>query len=258
MKPDWTPLDRELAVWTDSGSCLPIWWRDDDATEPTQALDQLIGLADQINLPVHLAVIPATATETLARLVQGQTRVVPVVHGWSHRNHAPSGAKKAEFGTDRPLADMVDDASRGLARLSGLFGPALRPMFVPPWNRIAPQMVAALPDLGFQAVSTFTPRGSSHPVAGLEQINTHLDPIDWRRDRGLVDPDALVAQVVRQLADRRLGRADNAEPYGILTHHLVHDAAIWAFTEQLFSRMLNGPVRPWTADELNMKKDLPT
>ena len=54
-------------------------------------------------------------------------------------------------------------------------------------------------------------------------------------------------QVARQLADRRTGLADNGEPYGLLTHHLVHDAAIWDFTEKLLDHLRAGPVRLWSA-----------
>lgn len=83
------------------------------------------------------------------------------------------------------------------------------------------------------------------PAPGLEQINTHLDPIDWRGTRGLVAPDKLVAQTTDLLRDRREGRTDNAEPFGILTHHLVHDPDIWIFTEALLRRLLDGPGFVW-------------
>ena len=83
------------------------------------------------------------------------------------------------------------------------------------------------------------------------QINTNLDPIDWNGSRSLAPAERLIAQVAEQLKDRRKGRADMREPYGILTHHLVHDAAIWDFTEALISRLLAGPAVPWTYDERN-------
>ena len=81
----------------------------------------------------------------------------------------------------------------------------------------------------------------------LTRINTQLDPIAWHDGKSLINPADLIAQVARQLADRRTGTADNDEPYGILTHHLVHDDAIWDFTEQLISRLLRGPATSWTA-----------
>lgn len=251
MKPDWTPLDTELARWRAAGLILPLWWRDDDAVAPGAALDQLIALSRRHGLPVHLAVIPAGADPSLADLVATTPELIPVVHGWAHQNHAPSGEKKAEFGDHRPLAALRADAERGLSRLRTLFGPQLRPVFVPPWNRIAPGLTTELAGLGFSALSTFTPRSAAEAAPGLAQINTHLDPIDWKGNRSLVDPDRLIARIAGQLADRREGRADPDEPYGLLTHHLVHDAAIWQFIDALVSRLMRGPVQPWRAIATN-------
>lgn len=245
MTPDWTPLDQELDRWRDQRLTLPLWWRDDDAIAPTPQLDQLAALAAKVGLPVHLAVIPARVSPALAQDLP--PHLIPVVHGWAHQNHAPAGEKKAEFGAHRPLPDMAAEARDGLARLQTLFGPALPPLFVPPWNRIAPEITATLPALGYRMISTFTPRKTPLAAPGLSQINTHLDPIDWRGSRSLAAPERLIDQIARQLTDRREGRADADEPYGILTHHLVHDAAIWDFTTALLVRLMQGPITPWTA-----------
>jgi len=253
MTPDWTRLDAELARWHAAGLTLPIWWRDDDAVVPSAGLDRLQAMSGAHDFPVHLAVIPANASQALADQVRGTRHLIPVVHGWTHLSHALPGDKKAEFAGHRPLADMRDAAAQGFALLSDLFGARLVPMFVPPWNRIAPELVCELPALGYRALSTFTPRATPFGAPGLTQINTHLDPIAWKAGRGLAEPDMLIAQLVRQMADRRTGQADNTEPYGILTHHLVHDEAIWAFTDMLLTRLAHGPTRFWTATELTQK-----
>lgn len=249
MTPDWTPLTEELARWRAEGLALPLWWRDDDAVTQSPALARLAALSARLDLPVHLAVIPARADASLAEAVADTPALIPLVHGWAHESHAPRGEKKAEFGAHRPVGAMLEETERGLARLADLFGPRLRPVFVPPWNRVAPGLLPDLAAQGYRTISTFTPRKAAQAALGLTQVNTHLDPIAWKTTRGLADPDALIAQVARQLADRREGRADTAEPYGILTHHLVHDAlgdgAIWDFTETLLARLLDGPARRW-------------
>lgn len=247
MNPDWRPLDVELNHWRAESLPLPLWWRDDDAIAPTPQLDRLSELAEKLGLPVHLAVIPRDATPALAEYVAGRASLVPVVHGWAHTNHAPTGEKKAEFRLDRPLEVMVTDAQAGMERLDALFGQYVRPVFVPPWNRIAPELAEQLPKLGYRILSTATPRTSRLAAPGLEQINTHLDPIDWRGSRGLISPNALIAQTVGLLRNRREGHSDNTEPFGILTHHLVHDQGIWAFTEALLSKLLSGPTTAWIA-----------
>jgi hypothetical protein len=245
IPPDWAPLQAELDKWQAEGLQLPLWWRDDDAIAPTPQLERLSTLARKLALPVHLAVIPATAKAELAPYLEQQTALIPVVHGWAHHSHAAKGEKKCEFPAQRPTQVSLGDMQQGLTRLQHLFGARLVPMFVPPWNRIAPELVPALADLGFAALSTFTPRRAAFAAPGLVQINTHLDPIDWKGSRSLVAPAQLIAQVRDQLRARRKGTADNSEPYGILTHHLVHDEAIWTFTEALIARLMQGPGQVW-------------
>lgn len=242
MSPDWSPLNDELAIWRAEGRDLPLWWRDDDATVPTAALEQLLHLAEALGMPVHLAVIPQPATAALAKVIGNSAHATALVHGWAHLNHAPEGQKKAEFGHARP--DAAEQAQMGLDRLRGLFGAKLFEMFVPPWNRIDPALIPRLPDLGYRALSTYTPRPAREAAPGLVQINTHMDPIHWRGGGGLVDPDSQITALVRHLQDRRRGRADATEPLGFLTHHLVHDPAIWDFTRACLSTLLAGGARP--------------
>ena len=249
MTPDWSELDRELAHWQEAGLSLPLWWRDDDAMSHSTELERLADLSAQLDLPVHLAVIPQGVTPDLSRFVAGHPLLIPVVHGWAHQNHAPAGEKKAEFGAHRPLEELLEDAERGLTALQKMFGTSLRPMFVPPWNRISPEMLTWLAGAGYTAVSTFTPRQAAKPAPGLLRVNTHLDPIDWKGSRSLLPPEQLIAQVARQLRDRRLGDADNAEPYGLLSHHLVHDEPVWEFIGALARRLLDGPAEAWVYDE---------
>jgi hypothetical protein len=252
VNPDWSPLETELARWRAAGLTLPLWWRDDDACRPTPALARLSALAAKLGLPVHLAVIPAHLDPDLSPLLAGDPFVLPLVHGWAHRSHATGSAKKAEFGEDRPADLALAEAGRALAALRPLLGDLPR-VFVPPWNRIAPGVTAGLATCGYAALSTFTPRKAALAAPGLVQVNTHLDPIHWRGDRSLLPPDRLIAQIADDLQARRAGMADNDEPYGLLTHHLVHDAPIWQFTEDLLARLLDGPVRPWQLRDLDPK-----
>lgn len=249
MTLDWSPLQVELRAWQTAGLTFPLWWRDDDAVAPTPQLDRLISLSNRLALPVHLAVIPQAAQSDLSLQLKDAPQLIPVVHGWSHKNHAPSGEKKSEFRLHRPMDTILKDARQGLMRLQSLFGDRLRPMFVPPWNRVSPEIIANLPKIGFRILSTATPRPDRYAAPELEQINTHLDPIDWRGSRGLADPNGLILRTAALLKDRREGRADPDEPFGVLTHHLVHDQQIWTFTEGLLHRLLDGPTHRWIAPQ---------
>ncbi|WP_299402538.1 polysaccharide deacetylase family protein [uncultured Roseobacter sp.] len=238
MSIDWSPLHTELALWRAEQMVLPLWWRDDDAIAATSELDRLARLSDDLSLPVHLAVIPAHAEASLATMVTAHSNLIPTVHGWAHENRAPSGSKKAEFG--HPRVGANDELQRALSTLRGLFGPSLVPAFVAPWNRLHPSFMQNLSDLGYAAVSTFLPRPSAHPAPGLLAVNTHIDPIDWRGTRGLLDPDRIITDAVAQLQARRRGDVDRTEPFGYLTHHLVHTPDVWTFSHAFLSEMLNG------------------
>ncbi|WP_420005248.1 polysaccharide deacetylase family protein [Arenibacterium sp. LLYu02] len=249
MTSGWDALDAELELWAAQGLTLPLWWRDDDAIAPTEALTQLEALAQQLGLPVHLAVIPKQATTELADHLKQSKSLIPVVHGWAHENHAPADKKTCEFGSTRVVDAALDEAEAGLTRLKQLFGAQLQPMFVPPWNRISPALVPWLAGLDYTALSAFGPRKKPNAAPGLLQVNTHIDPIDWKGSRSLLDEEQILATLLARLTARRLGTEDRAEPLGYLTHHLVHDAAIWAFSERLLSRLLAGPAKPWRYSE---------
>ena len=64
-----------------------------------------------------------------------------------------------------------------------------------------------------------------------------------------MDADTLIAQAVHDLEARRTGTQDPTEPYGLLTHHLVHTDAIWNFSRAFVTEMLDGGATPWTMEK---------
>ena len=96
---------------------------------------------------------------------------------------------------------------------------------MPPWNRLDAGLVARLTGCGFIGMSTFGRRAGPEAAPGLAQVNTHLDPIDWRGTRLFVGEMAALARLVAVL--------DADEPIGILSHHLAMDDAGWAFLDRL-------------------------
>ncbi len=115
----------------------------------------------------------------------------------------------------------------------------LLPVLVPPWNRIDAALVAKLPSLGFVGLSTFKPRSAQFAAQGLAQVNTHWDPIAWKNGGGLRDPAALIDELAVYAEALRAGSADADEPYGLLTHHLVHDDWTWRLLDDVLRIITN-------------------
>lgn len=237
---DWRALDEELARWADLGRVATLWWRDDDASEVTPALDRLLALRARYDVGLGLAVIPERASSALAARIAADGATLALQHGYAHQNHAARGEKKMELGPHRPAMVVLGELGTGWMALERLFGVRALPVLVPPWNRIAPVLVPTLPEIGLSGLSTFGPRTRVDPVRGLRQVNTHLDPLDWHGGRGFVGEAAALAGLTRSLAIRRQSGVESAvggEPTGLLTHHLVQDEAVWAFIDRLIARL---------------------
>ena len=243
MSGAWESLADELSRWRDAGRVADFWWRDDDATSPNAALTRLTSLAVQARVPLGLAVIPDGAE---AALFEGMGAGIEVLqHGGDHRNRAAEGEKAAEYPAAERRASALQRLATGRARLQALAGERFLPVLVPPWNRFPATLVGDLAGLGFRGYSTFAPRESATPAAGLRQVNTHVDLIAWRRGRGFVGEERALAEAVEHLAARRMGTVDAAEPTGWLTHHAVHDEALWSFLAQLFETTRDRPDVRW-------------
>ena len=235
----WQLLEQELARWRDAGRTADLWWRDDDAVDAGPALDRLLGLHRETGVPLALAVVPANATAALAERLAAEPGVDVLQHGYAHVNHATASEKKIELGPHRPAMLVLGELGTGWLALERLFAARALAVMVPPWNRIAPALVPTLPEIGFTGLSTFGPRRRARPVRGLDQINTHVDLIDWtarvdsKGSRGFVGEAAALAALVEALAR---ARTDTSEPVGLLSHHLAMDGGAWDFLRSFWER----------------------
>jgi len=242
---DWEDLQRELDAWEKAGETATLWWRDDDAVTDTPALRRLIELTvpETGPLPLALAVIPARADPALAHALRALAHVDVLQHGYAHDNHAPAEAKKAEFPVGRAVAHILHELRLGSRQMESLFGGRRLPVLVPPWNRIDPAAVAHLPDIGIRGLSGYGPRSAIG--VGITVVNTHVDVIRWRGRREFLGTAHCLDLAIGHLQARREGRVDRAEATGLLTHHLVHDAAVWRFLAEFVQRTLNHPAVRW-------------
>lgn len=225
----------------EAGRTIDIWWRDDDATMPSPALDELLDAARRHGVPLALAVIPEPAVPALAeRLASEPDATVVFQHGYAHRNHAPKGEKAAELGAHRPADSVLAELSGGRRKLDDLFGPRFLPVLTPPWNRIGDEVAARRGEAGLKGLTTFARMHADDPAC----INTHIDIIDWKGGRVFAGY-AKMLKVIEEEIGRRGGPAP--EPLGLLTHHLDHDAGCRAFIELFLSVATDHPAVRWPA-----------
>ena len=241
----WSELEDEAARWHETGQAADLWWRDDDATDVGPTLDRLLAIHHDTGASMALAVVPAHATKVLADRLGDELGVDVLQHGYAHVNHAAAGAnKKVELGTERPAMLVLGELGTGWVALERLFGKRPLAVLVPPWNRIAPALVPALPEIGFAGLSTFGPRRRPRPVKGLLEVNTHVDLIDWKGRRGFVGEAAALGALVTSLAH---ARTVSREPVGVLSHHLAMDGEAWDFLGLMWQKAIKMPglrIRP--------------
>jgi hypothetical protein len=243
MAAAWNKLDTALKAARQAGRPARLWWRDDDAEMVSPALETLAARAERHRIPLSLAVIPAGASKDLRELFARGGDWAALVHGFAHKNYAPPGEKRAEFGHHRAVSRMRDELCMGLDRLGALLPGHARAVLVPPWNRIAPELLPVLPEIGFEALSTFgdVPRRPAIPT-----LNCHLDIINWR-SRRFAGAASLIDKLVSLLElQRQTGAPD---PIGLLTHHRQHDRAAELFLDKLAARLATQGVRWLSLEE---------
>jgi hypothetical protein len=236
-------LRRLLDPVAEAGRHIDVWWRDDDAVEPSPALDTLLAAANRHAVPLALAVIPEPAVPALGeRLANESDTIVVFQHGFAHRNHAPKGEKAAELGVHRPPAAVMAELGHGRVKLEDLFGARFLPVLTPPWNRIAADIAARRRAAGLLGLTTFARMHADDPAC----INTHVDIIDWKGGRCFAGYGKML-KVLEEEIGRRAGGAGKGdpEPLGLLTHHLDHDDGCRDFIDVFLSATAGHPAVRW-------------
>lgn len=243
---DWEDVSREIDLWDREGRVATLWWRDDDATAPSDRLERLLAIAGSV--PLSLAVIPALAEpELAASLADRSSRIEVLQHGWRHANHA-ADRHKSEWPAGRAPSAVAAELTAGRKRLAALFGARALPVLVPPWNRIDRDLLPLVERCGLFGLSRIGARPAGAPPATrLIEANVHVDLVAWRGDRNFVGEGPALGGLLAHLQARREGAADPAEPTGILTHHRVVDRAGERFLSRLFAATARHPAVRWLA-----------
>ena len=204
---------------------LPFFFRDDDAGWRDDRLAALLDVFASYAVPIDLAAIPLDMTAELADTLVARADRQPLgihQHGYAHRNHQREG-RKCEFGSDRSAAQQRHDISDGQRRLRELLGPALGPIFTPPWNRCTADTGACLVELGVDVLS----RDRTAEPLGLDGLRELPVQVDWfaKRKGVPLGRDA----VGEQLA----ARAGEPAPLGVMLHHAEMDTEDMAAMDEL-------------------------
>lgn len=237
-------LLRELDAVGKAGRRISFWWRDDDAVEPTPALDRLLDLSDAFGIEVAVAVVPASASRTLAPLFADHRHVAVLQHGYAHKNHAAPGEPSVECGGARPVEAVLEELAAGRRRLREVLDGRAEVILAAPWNRIERPVLDRLGEAGFRGASAYGPRRVMEGAHRLVIANAHVDPMNWR-ERRFAGHDKAISSFVGELAARRTGTAEQDEPLGLLTHHLDHDEGLWEFLDGLFRATAAHPAARW-------------
>jgi hypothetical protein len=242
-------LELELNAWQKAGETATFWWRDDDAGETSPGLSRLLTLADHHTVVCGLATVPAWVTDDLVALVQMNSSIEVIQHGYAHINHAPRGQGLGawELGLHRPLQTVTTELRLGRDMLRDRLADRLLPVVAAPWNHIDPALFAPMVEAGFVGVSAADARPKPYPVPGLLQVNGHCDPIKWKGGARFKGAQKTIRDLVEHLADRRTGAADRDEPTGLLTHHRDTDEECWRFLDDLIGRIRAHKAARWLA-----------
>jgi hypothetical protein len=212
-----------------------FWWRDDDAGADDARLLPLLDVARARSAPLALAMVPAWLDARCVERALAAAEVTVLQHGIAHADHAAPPAKKIELGGAAPRDRIRAGLGRGRTKLAEAFGARFVPALVPPWNRIAPDLLPGLAELGFIGISTYGPRSAAID-AGLTRVNTHLDLVVWREEGRHLDFAEAVARLAALVIANRSG-----EPIGILSHHQVMDAGAFSVLDRLLALVQDQP-----------------
>lgn len=247
----WRALSDELSAWRDCGRSAQFWWRDDDAVADSGELARLLTLTADAAAPLALAVIPGGLHGSLPPALEGYDHVAVLPHGWRHQNHAPAEEKKAEFGSHRPVYELLADVALGWTQVEKTFADRARPNFVPPWNRVDERLIVLLPRAGIGGISRYGQRRAVQPAADVVEVNCHIDPVYWRGGGGFVGVEAALRPLLALLAEQRRRANEEGEPIGLLTHHLVMDDNTWRFIAELVDLLAQSGSARWRSiDEI--------
>jgi len=197
---------------------VDFFFRNDDVGWANNEFRALLASFRRHSVPIDIAAIPSAVTAAFAAEICAAHDEDPALlgihqHGFSHTNHEAAG-RKCEFGSSRTYQEQYRDIQLGKTKLEAMLGPALDPIFTPPWNRCTEITGECLAELGFRMLS----RDATAPSLTLPGLKELPISIDWfAKKHGIrVSFEALGTLMANMVEQRR--------PVGIMLHHELMSA----------------------------------
>lgn len=116
-----------------------LFIRNDDVWKLDRFFYEFFDFMLKYEIPVVYGVIPALIQEDAAiflrRAKEKNPRLLDIVqHGYAHRNYAPAGERKYEFGHARSYKQQLDDIASGIQIMRSCFGEMVTPGFTPSFH----------------------------------------------------------------------------------------------------------------------------
>ncbi len=190
---------------------MRIILRDDDFGWEEEQFHRLHSICAEYEKTLSAAAIPQSCTDRSQWQWESASFLEITGHGYSHRNYQTEG-KKAEFSTDRLLAEAKIELSAGNEFLSERYSKNYFATFIPPWNRISDKLIQILPEAGYCALSRF---GSNRLNQEIPEFNAQID-LHTRREGPYESVSRIFEDIERAWHDQ-----SEAEPrfVGVMLHH---------------------------------------
>ena len=189
----WQPLLAELDRWQRCRPPAPLWLRDDDAIEPTAALDRLLDLTGRHAIPATAGGHPGACRRAARRAACAEHRMTPspCMAGRTTTMRRPAKRSRNSARIGRPSWCSPNCRKRKPSSTGCLPG-KLHPFSCRPGTGSTPTCCRRL-------ARSVLPRCrcSAAPSRRHRLVNTHVDIIDWHGRRGGKDHGVLVAGTCR-------------------------------------------------------------
>lgn len=129
-----------------------LFIRNDDVWKLERSFREFFDMMLAYKIPIVYGVIPArlekSATVFLRKAKEKTPDLLDIVqHGYLHRNYAPPGEDKYEFGAGRTYAQQRKNIEQGMKIMRRSFGDLVTPGFIPPYHAEDENTIKALESL---------------------------------------------------------------------------------------------------------------